>query len=187
MRFWSNLYALIWQRKTRNTPLKRFESLSDLVSYIRTLKWRADSWRELWDATSSIGHIQWRADNEPEKFIGDCDEFGRYSAAVMRNELQNNTRSALGIETTYLLTVMWKNKGEPGSTDHAGYGGHNVNLIKFRDGTWAYMDYGWPSTRVDTIAEVVQKVRDAQANSWEPLIYAWHDPLTLKNMGCVRG
>ena len=85
---WSLFYRVIWERKLFGTPLKRFAALSDLVAYIRGLKWRADSWRELWDATSSPGAIQHRANTEPKKLIGDCDEFGVYISSVIKNELK---------------------------------------------------------------------------------------------------
>lgn len=183
-RTWSNLYSAVWERKTRET-LRRFTGLGELVSYIRGLKWTADTWRQLWDATSSIEAIQWRASYAPYKLIGDCDEFGRYSACVIRNEIRDNLKWGGGdLETTFLLSVMWRKTGE--SVGVRGYGGHNVCLIRYRNGTWAYMDYGMPSRPRYEIRDVVRDVRDRYAQDCEPLGYAFSDPWTLGLVGISR-
>jgi hypothetical protein len=187
MRLWSNIYAWLWERKTQ-APLQRFEGLGELVSFIRTLKWRMDTWRELWDSVSSIGAIMWRALNRPDKAIGDCDEFGRLSACVIRNELRDNRAWGGGdIDTAFLLTVMWKKTGgQEWTSNKKGYGGHNVCLIRYTDGYWSYMDYGMPSTPRLEIAEVVKDVRDRYAQVYQPLGYAFHDPETLQLVGISR-
>ena len=175
MRFWSRLHAWLFERKTQE-PLKRFEDLGKLVAYVKTLKWRPDTWRDLWDATSSIGAIQWRATYEPHKLIGDCDEFGRYSACVIRQELDNGGWAGFGIKESYLLTIMWKNITE--ST------GHNVCLIEYWDGTFAYMDYGMPSVKRPTIEDVVADVRHRYNNSeFVGLAWAVSNPETLHCLG----
>jgi hypothetical protein len=181
MRWWSGVHAWLWERN-KQEPLARYAGLGELVSKIRTLKWTADTWRELWDSVSSIGHIQWRADHDPKGMIGDCDEFGRYSACVIRNELKNNPKWGTGdIDTTYLLTVMWKKTGgAEWESNRKGYGGHNVCLIKYTDGYWSYMDYGMPSSPQLSVAEVVKQVRDRYAQEYQPLGFAYADPDTLK-------
>lgn len=187
MRWWSIVHAWIWERN-KQEKIQRFGSLGSLVVYIQELKWTADTWRELWDAISSIGHIQWRADHQPQRLIGDCDEFGRYSACVIRNELKDDPRwGGLGVKSTFLLTVMWKKiGGEEWAGNQKGYGGHNVCLIHYLDGSWSYMDYGWPSKRVESVADVVKQVRDRYAQEYEPLGFAWSDPETLKLKGISR-
>lgn len=69
-RLWSKMYQAIWERQ--RVPLKKFESLTDLVTYIRTLKWRPDTWRQLWDTFSNPYHIQYIANTDPKRAIGDC-------------------------------------------------------------------------------------------------------------------
>lgn len=175
MPLWSRLHAWIWERKTQ-APLRRYSSIPELVKAIQSLKWRADTWRELWDAVSSIGAIQWRMWYDPEKAIGDCDEFGRYSACVIRLE------KALGskwidldkIDTSFLLTVMWKERS---------YSGHNVCLIRYTDGTWAYMDYGFPSHPRQEIKGVVREILHRYAPDGELVGYAFSDPDTLGLVG----
>ena len=162
MQYWSKFYASVWERKNR-LPLKRFDDIKGLVSYIRKLSWRADGFKELGDAISDIEAIQWRAENTP-KLFGDCDEFARYNACVISNEKWNKTS---------FLTVMWHSL--------EGYGGHNVCLINYDDGTFAFMDYSLSHAKHQTIAQVVEEVRTIYAKTpFEPLGYAVSDPWTLK-------
>jgi len=180
-RFWYKLYQLLWERSKR-VPIRRFDDLGVMVKYMRDMKWRADTWRELGDAISSPEAVQWRADNDPKHFIGDCDEFGVYQAAVINNELTDNVYwSALGLDRADLLTVMWyKIGGKEWEGNHKGFGGHNVCLISYLDGTFSYMDYGWPQARRETIQEVVEDVRERYAQEFQPLGWAVSDPRSLK-------
>lgn len=181
-RLWYKLYQFLWERNKRER-LQRFPDIQDLVDYVRTLKWRADTWRELGDAISSAEAVQWRADHDPKRFIGDCDEFGVYQAAVLNNELvaDQNWSSDLGIYRGDLLTVMWyKTGGKEWEGNRNGFGGHNVCLLTYDDGTYSYMDYGWPSVRRETIQEVVEDVRLRYAQVFQPIGWAVSDPVTLK-------
>lgn len=180
-RLWYKGYQWLWERNKR-APLKRFPDMQDLVDYVKTLKWRADTWRELADAISSPEAVQWRADNEPRRLIGDCDEFGVYEAAVIQNETARDSAwsADLGIVSACLLTVMWyKTGGLEWEGNRNGLGGHNVCLI-MHNGGWSYMDYGWPSKKRKTIQEVVEDVRLRYAQEYEPLGWAVSDPNTLR-------
>jgi len=172
----------------KRTPIRRFDDLDVLVEYVRTLKWRADSWRELWDSVNSPEAVQWRADNDPKRFIGDCDEFGVYQAAVLNNELKDDALwSGAEIAGANLLTVMWvKTGGREWAGNHNGFGGHNVCLISYRDGNFAYMDYGYPSVKRATVQEVVEDVRIRYAQEYQPIGWAVSDPLTLKVIKAAR-
>lgn len=174
-RLWYKTYQFLWERNKR-TSIRRFSDMKDLVNYVRTLKWTADTWRQLGDAISSAEAVQWRADNDPKRLIGDCDEFGVYQAAVINNELVSdpNWNSDLEIQRAWLLTVMWHKTGE------WAFGGHNVCLIKYKDGGYSYMDYGWPSMKRRTIQEVVEDVRSRYANTTQPIGWAVSDPVSLK-------
>jgi hypothetical protein len=181
-RFWYKLYQFLWERN-KLAELKRFPDIEDLVNYVRGLKWRADTWRELGDAVSSAEAVQWRANNDPRALIGDCDEFGVYIAAVFNNELAkvSNWSGDIGFERGDLLTVMWyKTGGKEWEGNRNGFGGHNVCLISYKDGGYSYMDYGWPSIKRATIQEVVEDVRLRYAQVYQPIGWAVSDPVTLK-------
>lgn len=189
-RVWWLAYQALWERKAREVKLQRFADFNQFVNYVRNLKWRADSWRELFDATSSVKMVQWLADNDPRRLIGDCDEFGHYEAAIIQNELLDDphwgikelsTTKGMSIVSTAMLSVMWdKLGGETWEGNNLGPGGHNVCLLKFSDGTYSYMDYSWPSTRVATIGEVAEQVRRRYAQEYTKLGWAAHEPVTLK-------
>lgn len=189
MRLWYKLYQFLWER-SRRAPLRRFSSLKDLVVYVRGLKWRPDTWRELFDAVSHPDAVQWRANNDPKSFIGDCDEFAVYQAAVVNNEVGHGMVPIGGVippqgwENIWyarLLTVMWiKTGGSEWEGNRKGFGGHNVCLIRYTDGKWAYMDYGYPSEPRATVQEVVNDVRVTYAQEFHPLGFAVADPVTLR-------
>lgn len=173
---WSKIYQFLYERKTR-MPLKRFPGLAELVFYVRELKWRADSWLELGDAVSHPEAVQWRAENVPSKFIGDCDEFGIYQAAVIQNELMHKPDwGHLGMVKADTLSVLWyKTGGESWEGNYLGFGGHNVCLIKYKDGRYAYMDYSFPSVKCSTIAEVAELVRKNYAQEYISLGHVQSD------------
>lgn len=177
-RVWYKLYQFIWERNTR-TRIRRFDKLDDLVAYMRRMKWKADGWRQLWDAVSDVRHVQYLADTDPNHAIGDCDEFAVYEAAVVNNELIDDrewSHCNLGLPAQ-LLTVMWYAT----SGDTLGFGGHNVCLLSYRDGTWAYMDYGHPSKPRLTIQQVADDVRAAMAGgNCQAIGHVVSDPITLK-------
>jgi hypothetical protein len=178
-RFWYLTYQAIWEPKSKRAPLKRFSSMENLAEYVSKLKWRADSWRELGDAVSAPTAVQWKAYHEPRSFIGDCDEFAVYLAAVLQSE--RHEHGFFDIRSAKLLTVMWnKTGGLEWEGNRNGLGGHNVCLIRYWDGGYAYMDYGMPSTRRDTIQEVVKDVRDAYAQVYGPFGWVVQDATTLK-------
>jgi hypothetical protein len=135
-RAWSNLYRFIWER--RREPLKNFASLKELVDYIRDFRWRQDGWRQLWDAASHPEHVQYLMQYHPDEGSGDCEDVSLYIGSVISRQF------GIPCET---LSVMWV------------LGGHNVCLIRNLNGTFCYMDYGWPSMSRKTVAEVVADVR----------------------------
>ena len=50
----------------------------------RLLTWRADSWKELFDAMHSAEYVEWVAHETAEKSPGDCDDFAAWNAACAR-------------------------------------------------------------------------------------------------------
>lgn len=165
---WSKIYQFIWERQRR--PLQKFESLEALVEYVKKLKWRADSWRQLWDAFSAPEHVQWIAETTPDKFIGDCDEFAIYQAAVIAEQGLGRNE---GVLNTYVMTVMWY---QPATFDAKGkYGGHNVCLLELQGGKWAYMDYGFPSAQADSLGAVAGLVLKMYAPNARLIAWARSD------------
>jgi hypothetical protein len=158
---WYKIYRLFSERN-KKANLKRFDTFYDMIDYVRTLKWSMDKWYKLWDAWASAEKIQWSANNSDKKHIGDCDEFATYQSAIITNELKTNPffGSDFGlIKSAKVLTVAWlKTGGRTWQGNELGYGGHNVCLIEFRDGTFAYMDYGLPSKNVESIELVAKQV-----------------------------
>lgn len=153
---WSRIYRWFWERKRRKA-LPQFQKLGDLVALIRTLKWRADGWRQLGDAISHPEHVQWLADNDPAREVGDCDDFAIYEVTALQ---QPELRRSYGIAAAEMLTVSWyKYGGKATEGNPMGHYGHNVCLIRYTDGKWTFMDYGWPYWRRDTVEEVVADVR----------------------------
>lgn len=175
---WSRFYEFVWDRK-KSMELKRFANEDTLVAYVRNLKWRPDTWRELGDATSSPENVQWLAENEPHKLIGDCDEFGHFQAAVVLNEMaKGNTLYVRGlrIATARLFTVMWYDFG----ADSMGPGGHNVCALTLEDGSLCYQDYGFPSQSVKSYQELADLVRARYAPNNEPMGHVVSVPWSLK-------
>jgi hypothetical protein len=150
---WSIIYQLMWQRKT--APLQKFVSMDEFVKYIRTFKWRMDSWKELWDAASSAGHVQYLANTDPLRAVGDCDDFAVYEATVLAEQ-----KFEPSIEETFLLNVTWyKYGGFVSPSNGLGFSGHNVCLIKYKNNEgWCYMDYNYPSIMRHTIREIVSDI-----------------------------
>jgi hypothetical protein len=99
---------------------------------------------------------------ESDVIVHNCDEFATYQSAIITNELKTNPffGSDFGlIKSAKVLTVAWlKTGGRTWQGNELGYGGHNVCLIEFRDGTFAYMDYGLPSKNVESIELVAKQV-----------------------------
>lgn len=66
----SKFYQFFFER--RRESLYQYQDLAELVKTVRTFKWRADTWRQLWDTISHPEHVQWLANNDPRRFVGDC-------------------------------------------------------------------------------------------------------------------
>ena len=180
-RAWYKLYQFIWEGK-KKSRVRRFDTMEALVLYMGAMKWRPDTWRELWDAINSPEAIQWKADNQPSRFIGDCDEFAVYEANTVNNELADDSFWGGGeLLGASLLTVMWyKTGGAEWEYNNKGFGGHNVCLLAYKDRTFSWMDYGNPHGRKTSIQEVVDEVRKMYAMEYVPLGWVASSPRSLK-------
>ena len=160
---WSKAYQAIWERQRE--PLKQFSSMGDFVAYIRTFKWRPDSWRQLWDAYSNPYHVQWVANNDPLRLVGDCEDFSIYEVTVLATQ----PWLLRGATDVGILTVTWFYPNpEPGQVSTAG---HNVCLIQYDDGCFSWMDYNYPHVRSKSVQEVVAHVLSQYAP--EAVLIRW--------------
>jgi hypothetical protein len=136
--------------------------------------WRLDGLKELWDASNSAGYVQYLANTDPERKIGDCDEFAIYESTVLAEQ------KLIPLEDTFILNVYWyRYAGFVSQTSKLGFSGHNVCLIKRTDGTWSYMDYNYPSIPRTTVREVVGDILTRYAPSsylvrWTRLDRNWN-------------
>lgn len=138
---WSYRYA--FEKKYLSYPVREYHSLADLVKFVQTLEWVADSWEQLFDAISYPEKVEY-VGYYGDKKVGDCDEFAVYLAAAI------NKSPALPVGRAQLLTVIWVDaKNKPG--------GHNVCLLRSKDDHWGYMDYG-PPRYYTSLREVVDAV-----------------------------
>lgn len=169
---WSYLYRFVWERKYKSVKIHRFERLALLVDFIRLQKWKADSWKEMFDAVSSPEKVQAIGqDASGDHLIGDCDEFAVYLANAISVSLKAGMMAADGIANPRFLTITWIDK----KTKKAG--GHNVCLLEYPSevgsSLYAYMDYGKPSAKFFTIGDVVKLVRDTYVGEGNHIGLAW--------------
>ena len=151
---WSHIYRFLFERK--RAPLPSFGFLADLVVFVRGLKWRPDTWRQLWDAVSHPNHVMWLALNDPGKLVGDCDDFFAFNAEVLATQFRLQPWRDRVMTDFQMLTVQWwKSEG--------GFGGHNVCLITDSEGKFAWMDYDFPSAWFDSLDAVVDNIMSRYA------------------------
>jgi hypothetical protein len=137
---WSRVYRWLYEREVMSTTaLKTFETVRELGQYLNARKelWKADSWKQLFDAISSPEYAQQCFEGLVEPRSGlDCDEYAVFAANALKKSLLLG-RMALTEEVSapQMLSVMWR--------DGDGLNGHNVCLARIK-GSWVYMDYGAP-------------------------------------------
>lgn len=171
-RLWSNLYRFIWERSYKNVQIHKFERLALLVDFIRLQKWKADSWKEMFDAVSSPQKVQAIGqDMAGDHYIGDCDEFAVYLSNAIAEALAVGLMAEDNLQSPRFLTITWIEKKTWKAT------GHNVCLLAHPQaigGTlYSYMDYGKPSVKLFSISDVVKLVRDTYAGEGQYIGLTW--------------
>lgn len=151
-------------------PVSSFVSMNDLVRFLSTLVWTADSWREMFDAISKPEKVEEIGRGEGDHKVGDCDEFAIYIANAMKKSIEAGYMQEFSFPR--LLTVTWM-------LPNGGVSGHNVCLMNHSSGMVVYMDYGHPihARDVETLVKSItwRYGRDA---TWA--VYAISDPVSLK-------
>jgi len=169
-RIHSTIYRTIWEHNYKNTPITIYKNVDDIVAFIKTLIWTADSWKQLFDAISYPGTVECIGYYGNKK-IGDCDEFAIYIATALEKSIEN--KYITHISNPKLLTVTWiEPDGRPA--------GHNVCLFSYPDTkSYGYMDYGYPIDK-PTIKEIVDIIIQRYTPGSVCIVWAISDPRTLR-------
>lgn len=130
---WSRLYRWLWQRRYCGTVLLWYASFAELEHDLGLIQWKADGWKELWDAISTpqatwARHLSGEGSN-------DCDDISIYAADRIADMVRRGVQfKKPPIPTTIgLLSVPWVDLDGKA-------GGHNVCVFRFGpDLTWAYV------------------------------------------------
>jgi len=159
-RHWSRLYRWLFERQYKDQYLATYRTWKEIVTTLKKMTWKRDSWRQLFDAISYPGKVerilQWNLFKE----VGDCDEFAIWLVAIIKKAIYRcSLENYYGLRPldAFFLTVTWMAKDGK-------LGGHNVCLIEWVDLDthvdidYSYMDYQYPSKSVGSINKVVEQV-----------------------------
>lgn len=119
---WCRLY----RRLTESSKTKMaigIRSDQENLAIRSILKWRADSFKELFDAMHSAEYVEWVAHETADKAPGDCDDFAVWNAACA---------AAQGYHTNILM-VGWHDAWRPN--------GHAI-AVRAKHGVVEWCDYG---------------------------------------------
>lgn len=162
----SAIFVLLWEPRLTHVTLRTFTRLGEITTFLRNgSEWKADGWREGWDAVHSPQYIQSIFDGSlpwPKEGSRDCDDHARFAAAAIRTSIAAGTWKENGTDP-HDLAVMWFNGWTPG--------GHVVVVCRFGDG-WRWCDYvdRW-SPVFSTLGEVAADVRSSYAPGSFALAY----------------
>lgn len=160
-RAWTSIYRLIWERRWKNVTVPTYANLDTLGGYLRlnANKWRADSWRQLWDAVSYPGKAKEAFEGSfiPENGL-DCEDFSIFIVHTLKRSLDTGAlHVAKDLATPQLFTVIWM--------EGWALRGHAVCLVRLPDYQFAFMDYGPPTGHALTPNEVAKNVMRAQTKA----------------------
>jgi hypothetical protein len=136
--------------------------------------WRADSWKQLFDAVGCAERVEriFSGLEEPDTGL-DCDEFAIWAAASLRT---GKMRGVLVDDVTNIsfLTVTWR--------DAKKMQGHNACLFRLKD-KWVYIDYGMPKGHAVDIEGTVKALLAEYAEGDAELItWSLHCASDLKHI-----
>lgn len=168
----SRLYRFLFERKYRDVPVRPVSTLIEIGRRLGPKWWRADNWRQLWDAVSYPGRVQAYIDEGVPPLSGfDCDEFAIYTAHVL------NVSRLRYVYSPRFVTVLWR-KGWLVE-------GHNV--CAYSDGEeLGFYDYGVWRVGHSDYAALARSVCAEFAPGAEPMAFAVHDlelrPLVVERL-----
>lgn len=147
-----------------------FRDVAELSEYlsVNAHKWRADSWKQMWDAVSYPAKAQAVFDGTYDPPDGcDCDEFAIFICNSVERGLATGAMKAGEVSNPKFVTIVWL-EGWRAT-------GHNVCLVTLADGKLAYLDYGLPIAPSATVSELTQKVvsRYASKDATPATLVCW--------------
>lgn len=166
LRFKSWLYVLLWEPRLSHVTIRPFTRLGEITAFLRNgSEWKADGWREGWDAVHSPEYTQSIFDGTlpmPVDGSRDCDDHARFLVAAIKASIKAGVWRENGVDP-HMLDVMWFNGWTPN--------GHVVTICRFGD-AWRWADYvdRWSPT-FGTLAELAADVRRSYAPDSVPLGY----------------
>jgi len=120
---WSLIYRYTWNRRFKKHPVPEIPSKWSAHLLQKDLTWKADRWRELWDAIAWPGYGQWRYEQEvrgeptpPGAF--DCDDYAVWLAYGLAKSEHNAlvlnvvVRSGKGVKGHHVALVEDEVGGE---------------------------------------------------------------------------
>jgi len=150
---WSWLYRCLYQRKYRSVPIEEMGTPDAVQGRLNILKWKKDSFRELWDAIGSPHWVQhcintMLSGNDQPDGAMDCDEFAVWAAKAL-----------IPFYKPVVLNVFWRSKT---------YSGHNVCLYQmdgafYSIGNWGKMG---PKSSAKAMAEAIASRADGALIGW---------------------
>lgn len=167
------------------TYLPRVRYYVELVSMLKTMRWKRDGVSSLWDAFCTPEEVYRKYLSDRNAFIGDCDEFAVFISNVLNGSWEVFQEPLF---VAQILTVTYRRPD-------GSFGGHNVALLQrpCRKRVWdtpttqalrvrefGYMDYDMPQWYA-SIEWVVAAITDRYGGAGaEALAYCVRDAKTLK-------
>ena len=168
---WSRTYRAMFERSYDAMQLYTFSNLQEVGAYLNAKAhlWRADSWKQLFDAVSRPERTQAFFDGREVPHDGlDCDEYAIWTVnSIHRSLMQGKMAANEHVSAPRMLTVTWLEGWKPQ--------GHNVCLVKTA-AKWAYLDYGPVRGHTNAPEGVVQAVL-TQYGAANAVVIGWaeHD------------
>lgn len=177
---WSRMYRFLWECGY-DDAITTFSTVKQLGEFltVRREMWRADSWRQMFDAVSRPERVERIFCGLEEPVHGlDCDEFAIWTGAALRRSRLLGVMTE-DVSNIAMLTVTWR--------DVTGLLGHNACLFRYK-GSWVFVDYGMPRGHSDTIEGTVKLLLAEYAEKDAELItWSLHDVTKLRHIETHRG
>lgn len=167
------------------TYLPKVRYFVELVSMLKTMRWRRDGISSLGDAFCTPEEVYRKYLADRNAFVGDCDEFAIFVANVLNRSWEVFQE---GTVRAYILTVTYQRAD-------GSFGGHNAALLQrpcmklerssdgvscYRVREFGYMDYDmpqWFGKPEEVIAQIASRYGGLGA---EPLVWCLRSAKDLK-------
>ncbi len=178
---WSRVYRWLYAGDTGKVALPTINNEAELTGILSKIKWKEDTWKELWDAVATPQMV-WVGMTKDLPTGNDCDEFSVLATELLRPFIKGkqfvcNRGGSISILEVGMLSVPWTWPG--------GSNGHNVCMFSYNDGErikWAYVGnwFGgavrWSFDSCESvIADVLLTARKSGSSTLRPLGAAYAD------------